>query len=133
MRFVPDIAFELTPSRRLTAATVVLATVALGAIATSGAPSIVKLGFVLLVLVIAATAIIPSRRHRGRLAWLGDGRWRWKRDGVETFPVLRSARVLGPLLVLRFDTPRSVVLLPDNLDRETARRLRARLSARPSV
>lgn len=127
------IAFELAPSRILVVATGMLAVIALGCIAASGVLFVFKLGLMLAVVVFAAVTIFASCRHRGRIAWLGDSRWCWQRDGTESFPTLRSARVLGPLLVLRFDAPCSVVLLPDNIDRETARRLRVRLAARSLI
>lgn len=128
MKSVPDIAFDLVPSQWLDLATVLLAALALGSAIASGAPWALTTAFVAAATAIGAGSIAARRRQRGRLAWLGDGRWRWLRDHTETFPTLSSARVLGPLIVLRFDAPRSVVLLPDNVDRGTARRLRVRLA-----
>jgi toxin CptA len=68
------------------------------------------------------------------VGWHGDDRWMLALPGdTEVEGRLRAGRVLGPLIVLRLAwAPRgraALALLPDNLDADTRRRLRMRLSA----
>lgn len=72
---------------------------------------------------------VPVRR----CAWHAGGEWRVRdADGIEHAASLRHATMRGPLiaLVLSAGPLRDIalVLLPDNCDADTRRRLRVRLS-----
>lgn len=74
------------------------------------------------------------RRPVAGIGWYGDDTWVLRlAAGDEVEGQLCGARMLGPLIVLRLAwAPKGRVVLlitPDNLDGDTRRRLRMRLSA----
>jgi hypothetical protein len=89
---------------------------------------------------VLAIAAAMARRPGVALAtleWRSDGSW-WHlpADDADQAPSparplrLRSARVIGPLLALRFvagDRPLGIALWPDSADADVLRRLRIRL------
>jgi len=139
MKSVPAIAFDYRPSRWLLLAIVVIAALALVAIALCGLNPLIKL---VLAALVAAYALHSAWRFLHppfvRIMWHSAGHWRL-RDAAEREQVgeLRHAVVLGALIVLmlRVDPKRicSFVLLPDNVDDETRRRLRVRLARTDST
>lgn len=134
MKSAPTIAFEFRPSRIVAAVTVAIAIVAVIAPWLSGLPWYARALVSIAVLAVAAFAL---RRHLappfGRIAFGADG-WRLiDHAGVESMATRTTHVALGPLLSLSFVTGSrrwTALIAPDNLDRETARRLRA-LLARP--
>lgn len=134
MKSVPAIAFDYRPSRWLLLALAVITALALVAIALCGLDPWIKLALAVLTL---AYALYSSKRFLYppfiHLMWHSSGHWRL-RDIAEREQVgeLRDAVVLGALIVLmlRVDPKRtcSFVLLLDNVDEETRRRLRVRLA-----
>lgn len=135
MKSAGAIAFELRPSRLLIAALATMAGVSLVAIWGSGLYATAWL---------AATVSLVALVAVTRTIWrLHDSRWRragWNADGFWTLldatQTAVGAQLLGwrafgltLLLRLRSDAGEAVTLylLPDNLDRDTRRRLRVRL------
>ena len=139
MKSVPAIAFDYRPSRWLLFALVVIAALALIAIALCGLNPWIK---PVLAALVAAYALHSSWRFLHppfvRIMWHSAGHWRL-RNAAEREQVgeLRHAVVLGALIVLmlRVDLKQicSFVLLPDNVDEETRRRLRVRLARTDST
>jgi toxin CptA len=134
MRSVPSIAFEVRPSRLLAVATAGIAVLAVLAMLLSGMPWWGRLPLAIAAAAGAAHAVRKLQRPTlTSVGWHGDDRWTLALPGdTEVEGRLRSGRVLGPLIVLRLAwTPRgqaALALLPDNLDADTRRRLRMRLS-----
>ena len=136
MRSAPTIAFEYHPSRTLAAMIVVLIALALAAIAISGMPWPWLAASMVACLAYGVAALWRQARPRIRaLAWQGDGDVSLtlaERGAMETGRgSLADARVLGPLIMLSLRWPKgraALWLLPDNLDADTRRRLRARLA-----
>jgi len=134
MKSAAAIAFDYRPSRWLQAGLACAALLAVLADAVSGMPAALKAAIGVMTL---GYAIVELRRLRkpaiGRCAWHGDGQWR-VRDaaGNDHAATLLRSSVRGGLVVLclRVAEHRSValVLLPDNCDADTRRRLRVRLS-----
>jgi toxin CptA len=135
MRSAPAIGFDVRPSRLLVAGVLVVAVLAVAATWLSGGPW--ELRVVITGGAVAYVSLTRSRLLQPELAavlWHGDGSWTQRlADGRETEATQRSARVLGPLIALRLawlpHGRTALVLLPDNLDADTRRRLRMRLSA----
>ena len=134
MKSAAAIAFDYTPSRWLLAALIGVAMVALLAIAVSAIPLWLQL------LLTAAACLYAWHSCRSllrpvirRCAWYEGGHWR-VRDmaGQDHAASLRQASIRGGLIVLRFHSPlrrtTTLVLLPDNCDADTRRRLRVRLA-----
>jgi toxin CptA len=134
MKSVPAITFDYRPSRWLLLALAVIAVLALFAVALCGLNPWIKLALAALTL---AFALHTSRRLLHPLfvnvMWHSAGHWRLRdAAGREQAGELRHAVVLGAVIVLtlRVDPKRtcSFVLLADNGDAETRRRLRVRLA-----
>jgi len=134
MKSAPAIAFEYRTSRWLVAALVGTAVLALIALAVAGLAAWLKFVGASAVCLQAGYSLRGLLRHPvRRCAWHDSGHWRVRdRDGVEHVAALVRATVRGPLiaLVLSAGPLRRValVLLPDNCDVDTGRRLRIRLS-----
>lgn len=135
MRSVPAITFEVRPSRGLTLALMVVALLAVVAIMLCALALWLRLMLALFAIGYAAWAI-NKLRHPGLAAvgWRSDHTWGLRLiDGTETDARLRTSRVLGAMIVLRLSwSPRgraALILLPDNMDADTRRRMRMRLSA----
>jgi toxin CptA len=135
MRSVPSIAFEVRPSRLLVVVSGSIAVLAIVAVLASGMPWWLQMPLALAAAVGAVHAVWRlQRRTLTAVGWHGDDRWMLALPGdTDVEGRLRSGRVLGPLIVLRLAwAPRghaALALLPDNLDADTRRRLRMRLSA----
>lgn len=134
MRSLPEIAFDYRPSRLLVAAVVVVFVLALLAVAACGLNMWIKLALAAATLVYAAWTLRGFLCARfERVTWHSAGHWRLQSVDAEERPgEFVAATVLGPLiaLTLRIGPKRQIalLLLPDNCDRETRRRLRVRLA-----
>lgn len=139
MRTAPGIGFTYRPSRTLLVCAIVTVGLAVLAIALSGLPPALK--WILIVCALGYGGFVcwrlvhPAVRA---LLWRGDGgvsiTLSNRAGGTrEALGELRDARVFGPLIVLSLRWPlrgrASLWLLHDNLDTDTRRRLRVRLSA----
>jgi len=137
MRSAPAITFDYRPSRWVAGGVAVMALAAVAALAASGLPAWAKAAGILAALAYASLAAARLLRSPvRRCAWHSSGEWRLRdRDGADHAAQLRHATARGPLiaLVLSAGALRDValVLLPDNCDDDTRRRLRVRL-ARPA-
>lgn len=135
MKSAPTIGFEYRPSRVLAAALLAVGALALLAIAISGLPGWARLLLVAIAMAYTARAVTRLRRPVLRALRLrGDDVVELGlANGQDAAGTLRGARVLGPLIVLRLawgaGSRTALVLLPDNLDADTHRRLRVRLGA----
>jgi len=142
MKSAAAIAFELRPSRLLARALVGIALLALLAIGLSGLrhwPWIaVAIGLIVAVTVLRTLRRLRHSRWR-RAGWNADGGWTLL-DGAQIAvgAHLLGWRAFGLNLLVRLRTAAgeavTLCLLPDNLDRDTRRRLRVRLdqeAARP--
>ncbi|MCE5232999.1 MAG: hypothetical protein ABFC67_03350 [Mizugakiibacter sp.] len=135
MKSAPTIGFEYRPSRALAAMLSLVLLAALLAIALSGLPSWLRLALAVAALVHAIRAGAGLRRAPLRsLRLRGDGVVELGlANGQDAAGTLLGARVLGPLIVLRLAwgarSRAALLLLPDNLDADTRRRLRVRLGA----
>ena len=139
MKSVPAIAFDYRPSRWLLLAFAVIAALALVSIASCGMSLWIKLPLAAATL---AYMLRPAWRFLHppyvHVTWHSAGHWRL-RSAAENEQVgeLRDAVVLGALIVLGLRVgPKqtcSFVLLPDNGDAETRRRLRVRLARADSI
>ncbi|MDC8013062.1 protein YgfX [Tahibacter soli] len=132
MKSAQAIAFEVAPSRRLVYLLVSLALAAMLAVTLSGVPHAdIWRGMILLGTVVSATRY--ARTGTWRVAWREDGTWGvadarsvaseatlagWSRIGH--FAALRLTLASGRRL--------SLLLLPDNVDAVTRRRLVVRLA-----
>jgi toxin CptA len=140
MKSVPAIAFDYAPSRWLLAAIVASMMLAMLALERSGLDLWLKLVLGAAALVYGAkslhTFLKPPFTH---IFWHSSGHWRLHdaSSGREQVASLRSATVLGMLIVLtlQFAPKRTLalVLLPDNCDSETKRRLRVRLARADAI
>lgn len=134
MTSVPAIAFDYRPSRTVLFGALAVAALAVGAIVSCGLGLALKFGLA------AAAAVYAGYSLRGflrppvvRIVWHAAGHWRlFSARGDERPGEFVRAVVLGVLtvLVLRAGPKRTValILLPDNCDAETRRRLRVRLA-----
>lgn len=135
MKSAPTIGFEYRPSRAWIAALWSVAALALLAIAISGLPGWMRLLLAVAAVAHAIRAVAQLRRPPLRALRLrGDDVVELGlANGQDAAGTLRGARVLGPLIVLRLawgaGSRAALVLLPDNLDADTHRRLRVRLGA----
>ncbi|GAP67308.1 hypothetical protein MBSD_n2629 [Mizugakiibacter sediminis] len=135
MKSAPTIGFEYRPSRALIAALWAVAALAVLAIASSGLPGWLRFALAVAAVAYAIRDVARLRRPPLRALRLrGDGAVELAlADGRDAAGTLRGARVLGPLIVLRLawgaGSRAALVLLPDNLDADTRRRLRVRLGA----
>ena len=134
MKSAPAIAFDYVPSRWLLAALIAVSGLALLAIALSGVSLWSKGVLALAGCVYAGRAVAGLRKPRiHRCAWYESGQWR-VRDGrgQELEASLRQASVRGGCIVLRLHSAlghsSTLILLPDNCDADTRRRLRVRLA-----
>ena len=134
MKSAAAIGFDYAPSRWFAACSLGVWLLALLAIAACGLPAWSKIALAIVASVYAGWALRdflrPPCRH---LLWHAAGHWRaHDSDGQEHVAELRHASVIGGLIVLSFRAASigktSIVLLPDNCDAETRRRLRVRLS-----
>ncbi len=139
MKDAPTIAVSLRVSGILVAAIVLVMVLALIAVSLTGAHGWVRNALFILVLVLGSTAVGRARPRITSLVWRSDGgadirlRDTALEDGREVQGAIQTARVMGPLIVLTIRWPprerAHLWLLPDNLDADTRRRLRARLGA----
>ena len=137
MRSAPSIGFEYRPSRSLTACATGVLLLALLAIALSGIPPWLAALLGALTLAYGGFALRRYLRPPVRaLTWRSDGSLaialsRRSGDAGEAEGALHAARVFGPLVVLQLRWPPrgrcALWLLPDNLEADARRRLRARL------
>jgi len=134
MKSAPAIVFDYRPSRLLQCVLIGVGVLAMLAALASGVPSWAKALLGIAALGGAARAL---RRLRNpvvrRCAWHASGHWRVRDAGGQDHPAsLLQASVRGALIVLRLRSPlqgsSALVLLPDNCDSETRRRLRVRLT-----
>ncbi|WP_257385224.1 protein YgfX [Tahibacter caeni] len=142
MKSAAAIAFELRPSRLLAGALAGIALLAVLAIALSGLrrwPWIAAAVGIAVALVLLRTLRRLRRPRWRRAGWNADGVWTLL-DGAQIAvgAHLLGWRAFGLSLLLRLHTAAgeavTLCLLPDNLDRDTRRRLRVRLdqeAARP--
>lgn len=139
MKSAPAIAFDYVPSRWLLAALIGVALLGLLAIAASAIPLWSK------VLAGAAACLYAGHEFRRmlrpairRCAWHESGHWR-VRDaaGRDHSATLLRFSVRGSLVVLQLRSglqrTAALVLLPDNCDADTRRRLRVRLARADSA
>ena len=133
MRSAPDISFELKPSALELALLAVVTALALIGAWGADLDGLTRAALAALVLVVVAAAL--RRRLRPPLTavrWRGDGEVRVTlRDGSEVEASL-SGRPWGPLIVLSLAWRQrrlGLWLWPDQLDADSRRRLRIRLSA----
>ena len=138
MKSAAAIGFDYRPSRVFAACIVLVWLFALLAVAVCGLPLWLKVALILAASLHAGWTLRgflrPSFRH---LLWHAAGHWRaHDTGGQECVAELRRATVLGGLIVLSFRAPSvgntSFVLLPDNCDADTRRRLRVRLARVPA-
>ena len=134
MKSAAAIGFDYRPSRWFATCGLGVWLLALLAIAVCGLPAWSKIALAIVASVYAGWALRdflrPPCRH---LLWHAAGHWRaHDSDGHEHVAELRHASVIGGLIVLSFRAASfgktSIVLLPDNCDAETRRRLRVRLA-----
>ncbi len=134
MKSVPAITFDYRPSRRLAAGIVAVALLALVAIVACGLNLWIRLGLVVVVGAYVAWSLRSFLQPRfDHVTWHSAGHWRLRdASGQEHVAEFVRAAVLGALivLILRIGAQRKIplLLLPDNCDAETQRRLRVRLT-----
>lgn len=134
MKSVSAITFDYRPSRLLAALSLLMLALGLGALWSSQLGRF-PLWAALLSLVAVATVVVSLRRQwrlpLRRIGWDSEGNWLLLDAGLKQQPArLVGWRVLGGIVVLRLAGGGSTTvlpLLPDNLDRDTRRRLRVRL------
>ncbi len=140
MRAPSAIGFDCRTSPTLVVATVAVGMLAIVAVWISRGPHWLHLCLTLLVAGYTGATVGQMLRPRVKsLLWRADGGVDLVLDDTltdgrrEVQGVVRTARVMGPLIVLSLRWPRrgraTVWLLPDNLDADTRRRLRMRLGA----
>lgn len=135
MPSAPTITFDVRTSRWVPALVAVLVLLCLLALELARIPWWTQLGAALGVLGYAWLCLRAEGRQRVAVArWRGDGNWLLElADGAKVPARLDGARVLGPVIFLRFSWSKgsctNVSLWPDNADPDTRRRLRARLRA----
>jgi len=133
MKSAPAIAFDYTPSRWLLAALGGVALLAVLAIVLSGIEPWLKW---MICAVGGAYAADAMRRFLRpvvrRCAWYESGHWRVRDAGGQDHAAsLLAASVRGNLVMLRLRS--DLLLLPDNCDADTRRRLRVRLARADAV
>lgn len=135
MTSAPAIGFDYAPSRWPSILLTMLGLLSLVAIALSG----VATWLAVLVAMVAVAHVIVSMRRSAhnrvrQVLWRTDGGWQLDlHDDTAVEARLLQARVLAGAIFLRLRwAPRgqaALLLFPDNLDADTRRRLRMRLSA----
>ena len=134
MKSVPAIGFDYRPSPWVALSAGLICVFALLALAFCGLPWWIKAALGLAASVYALLALRdflrPSFDH---VLWQAAGHWRLRcADEQERVAELRHATVLGTIVVLSFRVASigkvSVILLPDNCEADTRRRLRVRLA-----
>jgi len=134
MTSAPGIGFEYRPSRWPPTLLVTLGVLSLAAIASSGVPAWLAVILALAVIAYVAISFRQGRPCRVREAlWRADGGWQLRlHDDTTVEACLLHARVLAGAVILRLGwAPRhreALLLFADNLDADTRRRLRMRLS-----
>lgn len=136
MKSASAITFELRPSRLLAAAVLVIAALAALSVWLSELrrwPVAAILACVAIVLPVAAALVALRRTRWQRAGWNADGQWSLldtRQNAVGAQLLGWSAMGLSLRLRLRTTAGETVVvhLLPDNLDHDTRRRLRVRLT-----
>jgi len=134
MKSARAIAFDYRTSRWLVATLIATTVLALIALAVAGLAVWLKFVGAAIISLQAGYSLRGLLRHPvRRCAWHDSGYWRVRdRDGVEHVAALLHATVRGPLIALVLSAGPlrrvSLVLLPDNCDVATGRRLRIRLS-----
>jgi toxin CptA len=134
MKSAAAIGFDYRPSRWFAACGVGVWLLGLLAVAVCGLPVWSKIAVAIAASVYAGWALRDFLRPPcSHLVWLAAGHWRAQdAGGQEHVAELRHASVVGGLIVLSFRGTAfgkiSIVLLPDNCDAETRRRLRVRLA-----
>ncbi|GAB3037677.1 hypothetical protein GCM10027285_21730 [Oleiagrimonas citrea] len=135
MPSAPSIGFEFHPSRWLPRLVIMLGGLAVAGVLDSAAPWYAQ------VLLIVSTVfyVVACARHAARcvvrrVQWRADGGWNLSLSNDEDVEGhLLGARVLAGALVLRLGWAKrdsaALLMLPDNLDADTRRRLRMRLSS----
>ncbi|KGI78136.1 hypothetical protein LF63_0107255 [Oleiagrimonas soli] len=135
MSSAPSIGFDYRPSRWPVRAMAALSLLSVVAVLDSGAMWWLRLVLTMLIAVYSARACLEVMRPMvRRVQWRADGGWRLAlADDSDVEARLLGMRVLGGSLVLRLGWAsrrrQALLLLPDNLDADTRRRLRIRLSA----
>lgn len=140
MTSAPPIGFKYRGSRLLMLALIVMAALAIFAVFSSALPHLFASALAIFVAASfgASFARLLSPRVRTML-WRADGSAQLElHDTVrdprrEANAELHASHVLGPLITLKLRWPdrgrATLWLLPDNLDSDTRRRLRVRLSS----
>ncbi|MDR3386246.1 MAG: hypothetical protein P4L92_04275 [Rudaea sp.] len=134
MKSAPAIGFDYRPSRLLAAGVAVVWPFAMLALAFCGLPAWSKTVLAVGASAYAIGSLLEFLRPRcARLSWHEAGHWRLRAPGGHEHPAeLRHATVLGDVIVLSLRGPSigktSILLLPDNCDADTRRRLRVRLA-----
>jgi toxin CptA len=134
MKSAPAIGFDYRPSRFVAASAGLVWLFALLALAVCGLPAWSKGVLAVVASVYAAWALRDFlRRSFDHVFWHEAGHWRMsKGDELEQAAELLHAMVLGGVIVLSFRVASigkvSVMLLPDNCEADTRRRLRVRLA-----
>ncbi|WP_298071055.1 hypothetical protein [Oleiagrimonas sp.] len=135
MRSAPSIGFDYHPSRWPRRGTWLLTVLAMMSLALSGLSVASSMALGALALGYAFVSARKCRTSRVRsLIWRADGGWLLRLDDdQEVEGRLLSARHAGSSVFLRLawepQHVEALALLPDNLDAQTRRRLRMRLSA----
>ena len=135
MRSAPAIAFDYRPSRLLGGVGALVGLLAVAAPWASGLGTPLRLLVSLAALVLAASAIRRHARPRFRRIACREGEWFLLDGRGDEHPArLVTHTRIGVLLALEFAVGRSrarVVVLPDNLDADTRRRLILLLARTP--
>lgn len=131
---VPTIAFDYRPSRWLLAALLIVAVLAFLGLILCAAPPWFKLSLAIVVLIYLGHSLRRLLQPNWTsLVWHGQGYWRLHAgsDDPHIAELIGSTRI-GWMIVLRFRLHArqrfDAVLLPDNLDADTRRRLCVRLA-----
>lgn len=134
MKSAAAIAFDYRPSRLLAALCSGVLLLGLGAIWYSGLAHYPRWALLLSLLAVLSCALSLLRLLRPRfrqVGWDRDGNWLLLDAGrVQQPATLQGWTTLGSAVLLRLQAGGRTVnlqLLPDNLDRDTRRRLRVRL------
>lgn len=137
MRSAPSIGFEYRPSRWPGLVSLGMGALALAAVVLAGVPGLPAACLAMVTAVYVARVCRETARHDVHgVTWRVDGGWFLRlADDTDVEAHLEGARIVAGAIVLRLAwEPRgreALMLLPDNLDADTRRRLRMRLSALP--
>jgi hypothetical protein len=137
MRSAPAIAFDYRPSRVLGVLGALVGLLAVAAPWASGLGTPLRVLVSLAALVLATSAIRRHARPRFRCVACREGEWFLLDRGGDEHPAELVAQTrIGVMLALDFAVGRSrarMVLLPDNLDADTRRRLILLLARTPAT